>query len=171
MKGARMRPFLTAGEYESFREIWSAHEGDAAQVPVPTPAQALRDAWRSVADVRDPELVRVAVLDLHARMVQTLAGTLSAAAKLDLLHAYSDVFVVFLMFKLPRERRKELPYALHDRSQPKAYVASAHRYYEFLLDREEEMGSPDPQWGDLQNAVEVLALAWEALYFDGPEAE
>lgn len=162
MKGAQMRPFLTDGEAAAFNEIWSYEEG-ASMIDVPTPSEALRDAWRSVADVRDTELVKVVVFDLHARMVHTMQETLSSGAKLRLLRAYSDAFVVFLMLKLPAPRRRDLPLALVQRHQPTAYVESAERFYEFLLDREEQGGSVSPLWEDLQDAVASIVEAWQVL--------
>lgn len=156
------RPYLTEGEAECFYEVWSRVEGDASQIRPGTPGEVVRDAWRAVADVRDPDLVKLAVLDTHVRMA-ALGEAMASKAKLVLLEAYSSAFIVFLMLKLPDKRRRDLPMALQRRGSFPAHIEAAHNYWEFLLDREEAGGPVEPLWEDLMSCIEALAIAWDTV--------
>jgi hypothetical protein len=154
--------YLSPDEQREFAGVW-ALGGLPTSRPLHPASARVQQAWVRVADVRDPDLVKVDVLDLHCQMVRVCNDRLGSAQKLMLLQAYSAAFSVYLMMKLPRGRRKSLPAALMARNQYKIQVDAAESYYQFLLDREEAGGSPEPMWEDLASTLGVLIDVWHSV--------
>lgn len=154
--------YLSPDEQRDFAGVWSL-SGLPTSRPVHPASARVQQAWVRVADVRDPDLVKCDVFDLHISLTRACQDRFGSAQKLMLLQAYSAAFAVYLMMKLPRDRRKNLPAALAARRQYQIQIDAAESYYQFLLDREEAGGSVEPTWEDLAATMGVLVDVWHSV--------
>ncbi len=155
---------LSEAERRQFNLIWE-NEGKRPPASVSTrPDILLLDRWRRVADLRVPEAVRAEVMDSHVALHHAHNDVTTSSERLELFRAFHMVNAVYLHMLLPSEKRKHLTNALRKGNQPMVAIEAAELYFDLLLTREEQGGSVEPVWEDMQEAVMTLVESWARVW-------